>query len=148
MHRKNDLCKKAIINKKVEAVIFDIGDTLIAATDIAQRALLYTAVKLQKHGLIKNHGNFCEIYRIVDRRTEGVNVNHLYSGIRILSSVADALNMQKRHLFYYRFLSIYRDKVRTLIINSHYNVKNIFVELKNKNIKIGILSNGTTYEQL
>jgi putative hydrolase of the HAD superfamily len=136
------------MNKKIEAIVFDIGDTLVDATGIAQKALVYAAVELQNRGLIENHGSFCEVYSNADSRVQGVNINHLYSGIQILSAVADKLNVQKRHLLYYDFFSIYRNKVKDLIVNSPYDVRKIFADLKNRNIKIGILSDGTTYEQI
>jgi HAD superfamily hydrolase (TIGR01549 family) len=130
-----------------DAVIFDIGNTLIDTNSIMKIALLYTAEQLKTKNVIKDIGDFREIYYKVDKKIEGIDVNHLYSCIQILKCVAEELNIRQKHLFYFNFINIYREKIKISITHNISAIK-IFEKLTNLNIKIGIVSDGTTYEQI
>ncbi len=135
------------MKNKIKAVIFDIGNTLIDATSIAEKALTYTAIQLKNQNLIESTDKFCKTYKDIDKQVEGIDVNHLYSGMQILIRVAEKLNLKQRHFFYYNFISIYRKHVKTSI-SHNVSARKVFAKLKGRNIKIGILSDGTTYEQI
>jgi putative hydrolase of the HAD superfamily len=131
----------------MDAVIFDIGNTLINANKISQIALNYTAVQLKNKNIIANPDSFCETYRKIDQKIEGIEINHLYSCIQILKCVAEELGIKQTHLFYFNFFTNYRQKIKESIYHNTSAIK-VFKELKRLNIKIGIISDGTTYEQI
>lgn len=136
-----------VFDNGVRAVVFDIGDTLIPATRIAAKALEHAAHHLKSKSIIPNVNRFCSAYRTIDAKVQGVDVNHLYSGIQILRPISEELGLKKQHLFYYHFLTSYRHHVRNSI-SHNISTRKVFAEIIRRRIKIGILSDGTTYEQI
>jgi len=131
---------------KVEAIIFDIGDTLIDATLIAQKSLEATAEILRVKGLIHINQKFIDKYLEVDKTIQGPNVNHLFSDVSIIRKVLQAYGTDFSLQNIEFFLANYRDNVRRRI-RKNKGMIDLFDNLKKSSFKLGVLTDGSTTEQ-
>jgi len=126
---------------------FDIGDTIQDAKEIQKNAIEQTAQMLQKSGLIDTVDLFVSKYKDYDREFDGPAVNHLFSiPIDIMRRTLDTFNIRKNvHL--YLSLSFYREIIRRQIYIDN-RLVDLLIRLKEKEYKLGIVSDGTIDEQI
>lgn len=139
-----------IDNKKkivTSAIIFDIGDTLLDATNIAEYALNKTSEYLERRKFIKDRTKFIEIYKNIDKQTEGPKINHLFSDIKIIQKTLEEIGFDSSPSILGLFIGMYRNIIRQEI-NRNDELIQLFSKLKNDGYKIGIISDGTTIEQI
>ena len=132
---------------KEVGLVFDVGDTIIEATEMQKNAIEQTAQMLQERELIDNVDLFVSKYRDTDNEFNGAAVNHLFSiPIHIMRSTLYTFNIRKNvHL--YLTLDFYRKKIREQI---HVNNRlvDLLTRLKGRGYKLGIASDGTIDEQI
>jgi putative hydrolase of the HAD superfamily len=131
----------------IQAVLFDIGDTLLDATGIQQRALTATVEQLAARHLIPDTEAFLATYGQVDAEMEAIDLNHLYSDMRLIEGTLTALGLVVDNRVTGFFLTRYRDLVRQAIVPDISLIR-LFEELAGDGYALGIVSNGTTVEQL
>lgn len=127
------------------AIVFDIGDTLVRATDIAGLAL-GDAARLVEQQAGADHADFIRAYSDVDTRHDGPSVNHLWSlPLSIMQATCRTLGVSKSCAL--AAGAVYRSRVRTEI---RYDARLVaaFGCLRAAGVKIGIVSDGTTVEQV
>ncbi len=132
---------------KEVGLVFDVGDTIIEATEMQKNAIEQTAQMLQERELIDNVDLFVSKYRDTDNEFNGAAVNHLFSiPIHIMRRTLYTFNIRKNvHL--YSTLDFYRRKIREQI---HVNNRlvDLLIRLKGRGYKLGIASDGTIDEQI
>jgi len=132
---------------KEVGLVFDVGDTIIEATEMQKNAIEQTAQMLQERELIDNADLFVSKYRDTDNEFNGAAVNHLFSiPIHIMRRTLYTFNIRKNvHL--YLTLDFYRRKIREKI---HVNNRlvDLLIRLKGRGYKLGIASDGTIDEQI
>ncbi len=131
----------------IQAVLFDIGDTLLDATGIQQRALTATVEQLAARHLIPDTEAFLATYGQVDAEMEAIDLNHLYSDMRLIEGTLTALGLPVDNRVMGLFLTQYRNRVRKAIVPDP-RLKDLFKKLASHGYVLGIVSNGTTVEQL
>lgn len=134
-------------HKDIKAIIFDIGNTLINTENIIQNAAKYSAKKLVSIGLIKDWKTFFRGYIDNDRRYQEPHVNHLFSDLKIVKNTVKELQLNKESSVCGAFITYYRDEVRRQIHPNH-SLYVLFELLKSSGKRLGIISDGTTIEQL
>ena len=132
---------------RINAFIFDIGNTLVNATGIMKYSLNKTADIFYKKHLIINKDRFINIYLQVDKEIQGPRINHLYSNMEIILPAAKAMGISNQKLFAGLFLNHYRYFVRKRISKNGHMIE-LFSNLKSFGLKIGIATDGTTIEQM
>lgn len=137
---------RTMTDKRI-GLAFDIGGTIIDAKEIQKNAIEQTAQMLQKSELIDNVDFFVSEYKDYDKEFDAAAVNHLFSiPIDIMLKTLYTFNITKNvHL--YSILSFYRKKIREQI---HLNNRlvDLLIRLKEKEYKLGIVSDGTIDEQI
>ncbi len=129
-----------------EAVLFDVGDTLVPATRIAEAALTAAAEWLRKRTGDLDVKVFMDTYREVDPQYEDPSTNHLWGlPLDIMIRACSAMGLGRSAGL--TAGSVYRQEVRQGIVPDPAVVE-VFRELRRRDIRVGILSNGTTIEQL
>lgn len=131
----------------VEAVLFDIGNTLIDATALASEALRLSAELITTEYPQVTSADFMSAYLSVDRRTEGPSVNHLFSDVSIVRGVFDVLGVRSSPALEWRLLSSYRQHIRDRL-KIDPSVVEVFACLRSRGLTIGVVTDGTTTEQL
>jgi putative hydrolase of the HAD superfamily len=132
---------------RIKGVLFDIGDTLIDASQIMIEALDKATDSLHLNGYITDKRKFKQAYREVDKSIHGSHINHLFSDICIIKKTWQKLELQLSYAAYGIFLVAFRNHVRARISVNEEIVK-LFKLLKDKGLKLGIVSDGTVTEQL
>ena len=135
---------------EIRGILFDIGDTLLAATALQREALQETAHVLEAERWIADPAPFIRAYETADRSErfdEIPDLNHLYSDERIIAHAFQLLRWPDDSQFSARFLKVYRSVVRASI-KSDPELKALLGRLREQRIRLGIVSNGTTFEQL
>jgi len=127
------------------ALVFDIGDTLLPATAIADLALSAAADwLLQRTGV--DPDRFIAAYRRADQRQHGATVNHLWGlPLEIFGEACGELGVPPS--LGLAVGAVYRDRVRQAIRYDPELVRT-FHALHDAGIRLGIVSDGTTVEQL
>lgn len=132
---------------RLRGILFDIGDTLIPATDIADCALAETECWLRGIGLLDSEAGFISAYQRADRSTVGPGVNHLFSNLDIAREAMTAIGIGRPKEVAERFLAVYRTSVRERITVNQRLVR--FLErIKQAGYRIAAVTDGTTMEQL
>lgn len=133
--------------KRVKAILFDIGNTLINASLIMNQALDKATNELRLHGYIRDKTKFKDVYERVDKTIQGSHINHLFSDFHILKSVWQELGLVPSYSAFGIFLVTFRRSVRESI-KADRQIIDFCKSLKKKHIKLGIVSDGTVIEQL
>lgn len=131
----------------ITAILFDIGDTLIDASGLMDRALKNSAEHLYLKKLIKDPLEFISTYRRIDKITHGPGINHMFSDLEIIKKTWNALGLDYSPKSFGTFLGIYRDFIRNSIKRNE-KLMNLFEWLKNSGYGIGIITDGSTTEQI
>jgi HAD superfamily hydrolase (TIGR01509 family) len=131
--------------RRPSAIIFDIGDTLLPASEIGERALAGTADwLLQRMGV--DPDVFMNAYRASDAQRQGPTVNHLWGlPLDIISDACEHVGVSTSHGL--AAGAVYRDGVRQAI---RYDPSLVaaFHALHESGLRLGVVSDGTTVEQL
>ena len=129
-----------------DAILFDIGDTLVPAMRIAEDALGETARWLERRVPGADAEAFLDAYRAADATRRGLAVNHLWGipGTTMAEACAVAGLSRSDALFANAF---YRDRVRRRVRSNHALVA-LFRRLEEDGVAVGVVSNGTTIEQM
>jgi putative hydrolase of the HAD superfamily len=134
------------IRQPPQAVLFDIGDTLVPATPIARDALAATADWLRQWTPHFDVGGFLDAYRETDSQYEDPSTSHLWGlPLDIMIKACSSVGIGRDRAL--AAGSVYRREVRRRI-QPEPGVLEMFMELRGQRIGVGILSNGTTVEQL
>lgn len=134
----------------IRGILFDIGDTLLDATRLQRRALKESLDILAAENLIDSPEEFLRAYRLADEEPQFEDMpdlNHLYSDSRIVVRAFQILSKPFTSQVIDNFLRVYRDRIRANV-RPDTALKSALDELKQMGIKLGIVSNGTTKEQL
>lgn len=134
-------------NDKIKAILFDIGDTLIDASKISNEALYEASKILKQKGYLDDINKFISTYKEVDNSIQSIHINHLYSDFKIINRVWKILFSKKNYSAIGIFLDQYRSFIRKNIKVDR-DLISFFENIKSKNIKLGIISDGTINEQL
>jgi len=129
------------------AVLFDIGDTLLDARGVRRESLQSAAQQLVAGGFTSDASAFLSAYEDADQEISAADINQLYSDLRIADRAFQILGRQADTRATGFFLTVYRNAVRR---NLHVDTQLIATldELTAAGVKLGIVSNGTTVEQL
>lgn len=131
----------------VSAIVFDVGDTLFATTELMKSSLIRAAEKLKDLGFISDPELFCQIYLQIDGQISGPSINHLFSGVTIIEEVWNAVGLPYSPSSAGTFLGFYRDLVRQgITVDSRLTA--VFTALKRSGYRLAVLSDGSTEEQL
>jgi putative hydrolase of the HAD superfamily len=131
----------------IRGVLFDIGDTLFGASHLMGRALEETAMTLSRRGIIPYKHAFCAAYREVDQGTQGCAVSHLYSSLDVVRRACRASGLEPSARLVGGFLARYRQAVRNGI-RPKPGLVDFFRWLRNRRYRIGVVTDGTTVEQI
>jgi len=134
----------------IRGILFDIGDTLVAATRLQQEVLRETVYAFAARGMVSNPDTLIRVYQRADRDprfADTPDLNHLYSDRRIIQRAFQFLRRKFDPPFGTRFLKTYRRLLRSRLQPDPSQIK-ILKQLRAKKIRLGIVSNGTTLEQL
>ena len=132
---------------EVSAILFDIGDTLVEASNISEVALKRVTDDFYLRGLISNRRRFLAIYRNVDANTHGPRVNHLFSDIHIIRESLTRAGYSPSLSLSGQFLEEYRAVVRRQLRKDR-KLISLFRRLKDEGFQLGIVTDGTTNEQM
>jgi FMN phosphatase YigB (HAD superfamily) len=129
-------------------VLFDVGDTLVDTSVLVDRALRESAEHLLFHGLLPSSAeDFVRAYREADAQVQGPGINHLFSGLEILRQAWSLSGLSWSVRSYGTFLGIYRENIRRRIRTEDRLVE-LFDWLHGKGIRIGVVTDGSTSEQI
>ena len=106
----------------------------------------FVTKELFKRGYIKNKKDFVTTYFKVDEKFHTPNINHLFSSEKILNIVFKKLGESLSKEVEMNFIATYRIFIWDHI-EPDLELQKLFKSIKNKEIKIGILTDGTTIEQ-
>lgn len=133
----------------IRGILFDIGDTLVPATDIQRRSLAEAARDLAAEGLLGDPASFVRAYEAAAGEPQFdrlADLNHLYSDARILERASQLLSEPFDPRRAERFLAVYRGKVREGV-RPDAGVSAALGRLRAEGMRLGVVSNGTTAEQ-
>jgi HAD superfamily hydrolase (TIGR01549 family) len=134
----------------VRGILFDIGDTLLPASALQQSTLEDTAQVLEQNGAIPDAAAYVSAYERADADPELVDLpdlNHLYSDARVISHALTSLGLPAQKAFVQGVLEQYRTRLRAAI-HPDPQLADTLRRLVNLGIRLGIVSNGTTDEQM
>lgn len=130
----------------IDAFVFDIGDTLINEVSLRYEAVEFSAGELQKRGFIMDVAGFVSAYKEVDENISAPDINHLFSHPLIIEKLIDSYCIKNQPEILMNYLAIHRFFVWGKIKLDKRLIK-MFSKIKKLNLKIGILTDGTTLEQ-
>jgi len=139
----------AALDLLIRGILFDIGDTLVPATDIQRRSLAGAARDLAAEGLLGDPDSFVRAYEAAAGEPQFdrlADLNHLYSDVRILERASRLLSEPFDPRRAERFLAVYRGKVREGV-RPDAGVSAALGRLRAEGMRLGVVSNGTTAEQ-
>jgi putative hydrolase of the HAD superfamily len=134
----------------IAGILFDIGDTLLGATKIQERALKGTVQALKDDHWLGDRRAFISAYRTADRDPEfkeTSDLNHLYSDPRIIRRAFELLSRPVDERRVIRLLKMYRERVRRDLRPNSALIR-LLSGLQARGVKLGIVSNGTTTDQM
>lgn len=131
----------------VTGVLFDVGDTLFKTTQLMARALSQTAQAMERAQIIRNAHSFCRTYKRIDSTVQGPAVNHLFSNLEITKKTWEALGLEFTPRSFGFFIATYRQYIRRGIGRNE-KLIHLFAALQRKGLKIGIVTDGSTIEQI
>lgn len=134
----------------IRGILFDIGDTILSAEKLQQRALKETVNRLAEEPWMLDPEEFVRAYQAADQEPhfdELPDLNHLYSDPRIITRTFQMLSWPFTSEIVDSFLRAYRHELRSNI-RPDKSLKEVFDKLKEQGAKLGIVSNGTTREQI
>ena len=126
----------------IRGMLFDIGDTLVAAKTLQEHVLSETVHALAAQGWLAPE-HFIRAYHAADREPhfdQLPDLNHLYSDPRVIARACETWLSA-------RFLRVYRATLRKNLRPDARQIATL-TALRARGIKLGIVSNGTTVEQL
>ena len=139
-----------LFTKQVEAVIFDLGDTLICEKRLRYEAVEATLAEVKAINLLSpcdiELADLVAAYRSKDARLTGHAVNHLFSDVNMVRELFRELGVLRLDLATYSYVSMHRSFVMRNLVDS-VNARQVLSELKASGFKIGVLSDGTSIEQ-
>jgi putative hydrolase of the HAD superfamily len=143
----------------IRAVAFDLGDTLVPTRPLMRAAADAAAEALAVRGLISRPEELVRRFFEADATADFPHINHLFSHLPIVHDaiLADREGIVGRASTFGRdsmvvglagtFLSYYRDVIRRGI-SPRANISAMFREIRERDIKVGVISNGSLEEQL
>jgi FMN phosphatase YigB (HAD superfamily) len=131
----------------IRAIIFGMGDTLVDVTQIRRAACRRAARTLALQKLIKNEKTFLAAYAKADGSIEAPNLNHLFSDLRIIRRTLNLLDVSPSPAIIGTYLNAHRREVRRRL-GLVRGLRPLFMFLRRQKLRIGVLSDGTTDEQL
>ena len=139
-------------NLTIKGIVFDVGDTLLETGPLKRAGVDYATSELYNKGMISNTQKLAKAFFEVDERTVFPHVSHFYSHTEI---VVEALGISavmqptkfSLHTVACIFLSHYREKVKSQVYPSE-DLSNLLNTLKQRKIKLGIISNGILQDQI
>jgi FMN phosphatase YigB (HAD superfamily) len=135
---------------EITGILFDIGDTLLPASRLQHEVLMATANQMRDEGLVDNATRLCRAYETADVEPEFddlMDLNHLYADERVLKRACELANVNCAPEFMVRFLELYKSRLRLTIVPSP-GLSETLRRLSELGVRLGIVSNGTTVEQL
>jgi putative hydrolase of the HAD superfamily len=135
---------------RIRGILLDIGDTIVDATRLHKLTLLKTVTIIAREESSIQPESFIRAYQEADSESdiaELADLNHLYSDKRILIGTFQKLGLPVDNSLIARFLTLYRSELRRNL-KPDSNLQYLFNELLAQKIRLGIVSNGTTTEQL
>lgn len=132
---------------KEPIVLFDVGKTLIDSEAIIKTALDCTIKGLKQAGFVEDDKEFRAAYLQANESTTFQHINHTYSDFWIIRKAWRSLGFSDDYRLYANFLFEYRNHVRANIRPDPLIVK-VFQRLRNRDVLLGVASDGTIVEQL
>jgi putative hydrolase of the HAD superfamily len=133
----------------IRGILFDIGDTLLAAGRLQRAALEETVLTLTADGWGVSPAAFVSAYLRADSEPQfddTPDLNHLYSDPRIVARAFALIPAPAGSRRAEQFLRLYRDFVRQGIGPNAAHIAAVG-ELRRLGVLLGVVSNGTTIEQ-
>ncbi len=130
-------------------ILFDIGDTLLAATLLQEQALREASHALEMAGLVPDSESLRLAYSSADQEAgfqDLPDLNHLYADPRVFERACGSLGWQNSDALTWEFLTIHRNQVRKCIRPNPEHIESI-QRLASRGFRLGVVSNGTTVEQ-
>jgi putative hydrolase of the HAD superfamily len=132
---------------KIQAIIFDIGDTILSTKEIIRLSLEKALSRLEIEGLINDKLKWSRKYEQISKSLSHLHINHLFSDRKIISSVVKLITKKDDLIICGAFLTYFRENVRKELDKYQLDIS-IFSFLKNKGYQLNIISDGTTLEAL
>jgi len=135
---------------RFDAIILDIGDTLIRTESIMRRCAGKAAVRVAVGHPPLNPNNLVDSFFLEDGKAEWPHINHFYSDIRIMESALANSEFAHKNLLRQiaaELLVSYRQELRSFIIPNK-RVTDTLSSLRDESIRLGVISNGTLLEQI
>ena len=133
----------------ISGILLDIGDTLLPATAYRDTTLAQLARWLEANHIVPSATEFVVAYRRADvdpTVSDLPDLNHLYGDQRIIRSALGAMGARTPQARVDTILQEYRKILRSIILQDS-QLKSTLRELITLNVRLGIVSNGTTAEQ-
>ena len=135
-------------DEEVYTVFCDIGDVLIETSPLIEHAAKVAANKTAEDGFQITPEAFVNAYLKVDSETNRPHMNHLFGDRAVAMEALRRLTKRADIRYVGTFLSHYRNHIRTSISPSA-EVTSFFKSLSEfHNVRLGIISDGTTDDQL
>ncbi|MGH9932803.1 MAG: HAD family hydrolase [Pyrinomonadaceae bacterium] len=134
----------------IQGILFDIGDTLLDASELQTRALQEVAALGLAEHWIGDPKAFIQAYKKADHEPEFddyTDLNHLYSDPRIVIRTLQMLSCPYTSEAIARMVEVYRKYVRSHI-HPDQELRQVLNKLREQGLNLGIVSNGTTNEQM
>lgn len=145
MIRMNELNDQWISG--IRAVLFDMGDTLIDTEQIMSQSAIDAAMILTKNDFFSEIQDFVSTFRKVDQKFTDPHMNHLFSNMDIVRATVEELGLDRKAVISGAFLTFYRDAIRHRIVFDRI-LYDLIKFIKTSGRKVGIISDGTTIEQM
>ena len=136
------------MNANTLTVFCDMGDVLVNSRALIRASTEVAAIRCSQEGFVVDPSLFLMTYLELDRGTKRPHLNHLFGDRRIASATFEKIQRSTDLRSIGAFLTYYRKHLRTLL-KPDKEVSDFYSSLsKLDNIKRGIISDGTTDDQL